>query len=72
MNLVLFGESPLGAMEARSMATTKKHKVSFDAHRNVVEEVPVKFRTRDGERVSFDARKKVKEPVRVKFMARNK
>ena len=48
----------------------KKHKVQFDAHRTVREEVLVKFRTRDGERVSFDAKKKVKEPVRVKFMAK--
>jgi hypothetical protein len=48
----------------------KKHKVQFDAHRTVREEVPVKFRTRDGERVSFEARKKVREPVRVKFMAK--
>lgn len=48
----------------------KKHKVQFDAHRIVREEVPVKFRTRDGERVSFEAKKKVKEPVRVKFMAK--
>jgi hypothetical protein len=48
----------------------KKHKVQFDAHRTVREEVPVKFRTRDGERVSFEAKKKVKEPVRVKFMAK--
>jgi hypothetical protein len=52
-----------------SMAN-KKHKVQFDAHRTVREEVPVKFRTRDGERVSFEARKKVREPVRVKFMAK--
>lgn len=63
---------------ARSQATlkekaemaNKKHKVQFDAHRTVREEVPVKFRTRDGERVSFEAKKKVKEPVRVKFMAK--
>jgi hypothetical protein len=49
-----------------------KHKVQFTAHRKVREEVPVKFRTRDGERVSFEARKKVKEPVKVKFMAKDK
>lgn len=48
----------------------KKHKVQFDAYRTVREEVPVKFRTRDGERVSFEAKKKVKEPVRVKFLAK--
>jgi len=48
-----------------------KHRVQFNAHRVVKEEVPVRFKTRDGERVSFDARKKVKEPVRVKFLARN-
>ena len=48
----------------------KKHKVQFEAHRTVREEVPVKFRTRDGERVTFEAKKKVKEPVRVKFMAK--
>ena len=50
--------------------TTKKHKVQFDAHRIVKEEVPVKFKTRNGEQVSFEAKKKVKEPVRVKFMAK--
>jgi hypothetical protein len=54
------------------MANKRKHRVSFDAHRTIVEEVPVKFKTRDGERVSFDARKGVKEPVRVKFMAKDK
>jgi len=48
----------------------KKHRVQFNAHRTVREEVPVKFRTRDGERVAFEAKKKVKEPVRVKFMAK--
>jgi hypothetical protein len=56
--------------ERREMAN-RKHKVQFDAHRIVREEVPVKFKTRDGERVSFEAKKKVKEPVRVKFMAKN-
>jgi hypothetical protein len=50
----------------------RKHKVEFEAHRTVREEVPVKFKTREGERVSFEARKKVKEPVRVKFMAKDK
>lgn len=50
----------------------KRHRVEFEAHRSVREEVPVKFRTRDGERVAFEARKKVKEPVKVKFMARDK
>jgi hypothetical protein len=55
--------------EERSM-TSRKHKVEFKAHRTVREEVPVKFKTRDGERVSFEAKKKVKEPVRVKFMAK--
>jgi hypothetical protein len=49
---------------------SKKHRVQFNAHRTVQEEVPVKFRTRNGERVSFEAKKKVKEPVRVKFMAK--
>lgn len=50
----------------------KTHRVQFEAHRTVREEVPVKFRTRNGERVSFDARKKIKEPVQVTFTARNK
>ena len=50
----------------------KKHKVEFKAHKVIREEVPVKFRTRGGERVSFEAKKNVKEPVKVKFMARNK
>jgi hypothetical protein len=56
----------------RFMANNRKHKVEFQAHHTVREEVPVKFRTRDGQRVSFEARKKVKEPVRVKFMAKDK
>jgi hypothetical protein len=50
----------------------KKHRVEFKAHKTVREEVPVRFRTRDGERVAFEAKKKVKEPVKVKFMARGK
>jgi hypothetical protein len=50
----------------------RRHKVEFKAHKTVREEVPVKFRTRDGEAVSFEAKKKVKEPVRVKFMAKDK
>jgi hypothetical protein len=50
----------------------RRHKVEFKARRTVSEEVPVSFRTRNGERVSFEAKKKVKEPVRVKFMARSK
>jgi len=62
-------EAPCNYKGENSMAN-KKHKVQFDAHRTVREEVPVKFRTRDGERVSFEAKKKVKEPVRVKFMAK--
>jgi hypothetical protein len=37
----------------------------------VREEVPVRFKTREGERVSFDANKKVKAPVRVRFMAKD-
>jgi hypothetical protein len=53
------------------MANNSKHKVEFQAHHIVREEVPVEFKTRDGERVSFEAKKKVKEPVRVKFMAKN-
>jgi hypothetical protein len=54
------------------MANNRKHKVEFQAHRTVREEVPVRFKTRDGERVTFEAKKKVKEPVRVKFMAKDK
>jgi hypothetical protein len=50
----------------------KTHKVQFEAHRTVKEEVPVKFRTRGGERISFEAKKKIKEPVHVKFTSRNK
>ena len=34
---------------------TKKHKVQFNAHRVVKEEVPVRFKTRDGERVPKDS-----------------
>lgn len=54
------------------MANNGKHKVEFQAHHTVREEVPVKFKTGNGERVSFEAKKKVKEPVRVKFMAKDK
>jgi hypothetical protein len=54
------------------MANNKKHKVEFQAHHTGREEVPVKFKTRDGQRVSFEAKKGVKEPVRVKFMAKDK
>jgi hypothetical protein len=65
----LTSEGPSNYKGKNGMAN-KKHKVQFDAHRTVREEVPVKFRTRDGERVSFEAKKKIKEPVRVKFMAK--
>ena len=47
-----------------------KHKVQFNAHRMVAKEVPVSFRTRNGEKVSFEATKKMKQPVRVRFMAK--
>ena len=66
----LDSEAPCNT-KRREQHANKKHKVQFDAHRTVREEVPVKFRTRDGERVSFEAKKKVKEPVRVKFMAKD-
>lgn len=49
----------------------RKHKVQFNAHRTIREEVPVRFKTREGQRISFDAKKKVKEPVRVQFMAKD-
>jgi hypothetical protein len=49
----------------------KKHEVKFKAHRTIREEVPVKFKTRDGERISFEAKKKVREPVKVEFMAKD-
>ena len=48
-----------------------KHKVQFKAHRTVKEEVPVRFKTRDGERISFDAKKPVRKPVQVRFMAKD-
>jgi len=54
------------------MANNRKPNVEFQAHHTVREEVPVEFKTRDGQRVSFEAKKKVKEPVRVKFMAKDK
>jgi hypothetical protein len=57
--------------EKKAEMANKKHKVQFEAHRTVREEVPVKFKTRDGERVSFEAKKKVKEPVKVKFLAKD-
>jgi hypothetical protein len=61
--------TPRNLPRRRAEMANKKHRVQFDAHRTVREEVPVKFKTRAGEKVSFDAKKKVKEPVRVKFMA---
>jgi hypothetical protein len=60
---------PVTTLKERRMA--KKHKVQFNAHRVVKEEVPVRFNTRDGGSVSFEARKKVKEPVTVRFMAKD-
>lgn len=50
----------------------RRHRVEFKAHKTVTEEVPVSFRTRDGQRVAFDAKEKVRKPVKVKFMARDK
>ena len=67
MILVLRGDDK----PKREKRMAKNHKVQFNAHRVVKEEVPVRFKTRDGERVSFDARKQVKEPVRVQFLARD-
>jgi hypothetical protein len=52
--------------------TVRKHKVEFKAHRTIREDVPVKFKTREGERVSFEATKRLKEPVRVKFLAKDR
>jgi hypothetical protein len=51
---------------------SKKHHVSFDAHKKVPVETQVQFQTKSGKQVSFEAEKKVKEPVHVVFMARNK
>jgi hypothetical protein len=72
MNLVVdsYTRAPRAA-NPKGRCFMAKHRVEFNAHRTVREEVPVKFKTRDGERVSFEAKKKVKEPVRVKFMAKN-
>jgi hypothetical protein len=54
------------------MEMSGKHKVEFDARREVTKKVPVKFKTEAGESISFKAKKKVKKPAHVKFMARNK
>jgi len=51
---------------------TRKHHVSFNAHKKVIEEVPVAFQTKAGKCVAFEAKKKVSEPVQVDFMAKNK
>src|SRR5437879_7617981 len=55
-----------------NIAMSKRHHVSFIAHKKVPEEVQVEFRTKAGKKVSFDAEKRVKEAVRVDFMAKNK
>jgi hypothetical protein len=69
---VPLGEGTKSIERTGQMADSKKHKVEFKALRTVREEVPVKFKTRAGDRVSFEATKKVKEPVRVKFLAKDK
>lgn len=51
---------------------SRRHHVSFNAHRKINEQVHVAFRTKAGQAVSFEAEKKVKAPVHVDFMARNK
>jgi hypothetical protein len=51
---------------------SKRHHVSFTAHKKVREEAHIAFTTKAGKPVSFDGHKKVKEPVRVGFMAKNK
>lgn len=50
---------------------SKKHHVSFEAHKKVKEPIVVDFRTKDGKEVIFPAHKKVIEEVEVDFMARN-
>jgi hypothetical protein len=51
---------------------SKRHHVSFNAHKKVNEEVRVAFHTKAGKTISFDAEKKVKVPAHVDFLARNK
>jgi len=51
---------------------SKRHHVSFKAHKNVKEEARIAFHTKTGRTVSFDAHKTVKAPVHVGFMAKNK
>jgi hypothetical protein len=50
----------------------KRHKVEFEAIKQVEKKVDVEFLTRTGERVSFDAHKKVPKEVPVSFYAKNK
>jgi hypothetical protein len=50
---------------------SKKHHVSFNAHRKMPIETPVAFQTKNGF-VSFEAKKKVSVPVHVDFIAKNK
>jgi hypothetical protein len=51
---------------------SKRHHVSFDAHKKVPVETRVQFQTKSGKPVSFEAEKKVDKPVHVGFMAKNK
>ncbi len=46
---------------------TKREKVSFEAHKKVIEPKRVDFVKRDGEEVRFKAHEKVREKVKVEF-----
>ena len=50
---------------------SKKHHVSFNAHKKMSVETQIAFPTKNGP-VSFEAKKKISGPVRVNFMAKNK
>ena len=54
-------------LKEKSSVAKGRHRVSFTAKKPA--EVPVKFKTRDGEQVKFDARKDV--PTKVSFLAKD-
>ena len=65
-------DEKFGITNKITITMSKRHHVSFTAHKKVKEDVHVTFQTKTGKPVSFDAEKKVEEPVRVDFMAKNK
>jgi hypothetical protein len=54
------------------MASQRREKKSFIAHKQVSKPVRVDFFTKGGERVIFRGHEKVARPVRVEFYAKKK